>query len=474
MIDILVLGVGVMVVGVLSVALLEALVRRADLGAALVLAVTVIYAVLIERVPAVTLPGGIRVELYDVAFGLILAAAILRLLRMRRFSAFQRSLVLVGILLFLSLLRGAMAFGIEHSVAEFRLYLAFVSGALYFATFPPSSELNGRIGKIWLVMSVPMMILVCLRWLANFKGIDLGVPAEEFGADAAIKVLNGPYTFFLANAAMLTVPFWLQRGDRARKLTRFGVLLLVFVVLLNRRTVWLTLLAGVVVLVLRNRKLGRRAVVMVVGAALVTVGVYIAVSGTGTTEEPVAQSAAGTETLDWRIEGWQILFRGWSEDWAHWLVGQPFGSGFARKVQDSEVQADPHNFYLTTLLRMGVAGLLALIVLTAGALRALWRIPDRGGGLLAPEVFPPLLAMQLVWFVTWVPGMEQGIITGLAVGLATQGVLRPSGALQANRWSSPAAPDRTPMSRLARRSADHRGSGANRTSPGSLEDAAGW
>ena len=32
-------------------------------------------------------------------------------------------------------------------------------------------------------------------------------------------------------------------------------------------------------------------------------------------------------------------------------------------------------------------------------------------------VFPALLAMQAVWFLTWEPGMEQGIITGLAVGL---------------------------------------------------------
>jgi hypothetical protein len=40
-----------------------------------------------------------------------------------------------------------------------------------------------------------------------------------------------------------------------------------------------------------------------------------------------------------------------------------------------------------------------------------------GGGLLATGVFPALLAMQAVWFLAWLPGLEQGIITGLAVGL---------------------------------------------------------
>jgi O-antigen ligase len=298
-------------------------------------------------------------------------------------------------------------------------------------------------------MSVPMMVLVCLRWLANLKGIDLGIPAEEFGEDAALKVLNGPYTFFLANAAMLTVPFWLLRGTRARKLTRFGMLLLVFVLLLNRRTVWLTLLAGTIVLLLRNRQLSRRLVMMLVGATLVTVGVYVALSGSGTTDQPVAQSAAETGTLDWRVEGWEILFRGWSKNPTNWFVGRPFGSGFSREVEKSEVDADPHNFYLTALLRMGLTGLLALVVLSVGLLLALWRIPDRGGGLLAPEVLPPLLAMQVVWFITWVPGMEQGIITGLAVALATRPIQRPSAALQDNRSLNPAIPNETLLPHLA-------------------------
>ena len=87
------------------------------------------------------------------------------------------------------------------------------------------------------------------------------------------------------------------------------------------------------------------------------------------------------------------------------------------------MQGEPHNFYVTFLLRGGVVGVLALIALTGGLLRALWRIPPPSDhdGLLAPGVFPALLAMQIVWFLAWMPGMEQGIITGLAAGLAAFG-----------------------------------------------------
>jgi hypothetical protein len=419
MIELLLHGVGLLGGAAVGVAVVDVLVRRAELGAGLLLGAALLNATLVGRVPSLTMPGGVRVQLHDVAFALVLAAAILRLLRIRRFAPVQRWVVLLGITLLPSLLLGVLAYGPQHSIAEFRLFLPFVSGALYFATFPPSTSMNDRIGKLWLAISVPWMALVCLRWLDTLAGINLGVPQERFGADAALKVLDGPYTFFLASAALLTVPSWPLRDDRSRRLTRLGALLLLFVVLLNRRTVWLTMIIGIAVLMVRGRRLRRRAVAMVVCAVLLTVGAYIALGGTSSEEEPVATSAVNTGTLDWRIQGWSVLLEGLSKGPAQWLLGEPFGTGFTRDIEGSEVQGEPHSFYVTTLLRTGVVGLLALIALSFGLLRALWRTaPDGGGGLLAPAVFPALLAMQIVWFLTWLPGMEQGIVTGLAVGLA--------------------------------------------------------
>jgi hypothetical protein len=434
MIGLLGLGFVLAVVVLVGVVLIEALIRQAELGAALVLGTAVLYAVLVDRVPSLSLSGDIRVELHDVVFALLLGAAILRLLRVRRFTPLQRCVVLLGITLLWSVVRGVMAFGIEHSVAEFRLYLAFATGALYFATFPSSTRLNDRIGKIWVAMSIPMMILVCLRWMDNLAGIELGVPAEQFGADAAIRVINGPYTFFLAHAAIITIPYWRMRDRRAQRLAWLGALLMLFVLLLNRRTVWLALLVGIAVLLLRNRRLGRRAVLIVAAAAAITGGIlFFAAPETGRGSAPLAQSATSTGTLEWRIEGWSALVASWSENPTDWFVGQPFGSGFARRVGELREQSEPHNFYVTTLLRTGVAGMLALVALTGGLLRTLWRNQGQGGGLLAPEVFPALLAMQLVWFVTWAPGMEQGIITGLAVALAATRV-------RGHPASSPARP----------------------------------
>jgi hypothetical protein len=93
-------------------------------------------------------------------------------------------------------------------------------------------------------------------------------------------------------------------------------------------------------------------------------------------------------------------------------------------VAGSTVEAHPHNFYLETMIRAGVGGLLALLALTVGLLRRLWRIPVRGSGLLDPSMLPPLLAMQVIWALTWVPGLEQGIVTGIAIAVAVAGVRR--------------------------------------------------
>jgi O-antigen ligase len=419
MIELLLLGLVLAAVAGVGIVVVEVLVRRAELGAGLLLGATLLNAVLVSRVPSVTLPGGIRIQVHDVAFALVLGAGILRVLRTPRFSSFQRWVLVLGVMLALSLTRGAMAFGPQHSVAEFRLFLPYLSGVLYFATFPPSAWLNDRIGRLWLATSVPMVVLVVLRWLDIFAGIHLGVPKEQFGADAAIKVLDGPYTFFLASAALLTVPSWQLHDERARRLTRLGALLLLFVVLLNRRTVWLTMIIGIAVLMVRGRRLRRRVVAMVIGAVLLTVAAYIALGGSDTEEGPVARPAVGTGTLDWRVQGWTELLGGLSKGPVEWLVGEPLGSGFEREVQGSEDTGEPHNFYVTTVLRTGLVGLVALIALTGGLLRALWRTPPgTGRGLLAPGVFPALLAMQVVWFLTWIPGMEQGVVTGLAIGLA--------------------------------------------------------
>src|SRR6266498_2867072 len=299
MIELLGLGVALLIAGAFGVALLEVLVSRADIGAGFVLVGMLLQAVFVERVPSLYLKDT-RIELSDLLFVLVVAAGLARLLRVRRYTPLLRWLLLLGIVLLVSLLRGMLTISPQGSINDFRQYLQFAGPALYFATFPPSAWLSDRVGWIWLAAAGVMVALVTLRWLDVFAGVHLGVPAEEFGNDTAIRVIDGPYTFFLATAAVLTLPAWVQHGRRARRLRWLSVLLLLFVMLLDRRTVWLAMLVGVVVL-LRNRRFGRRALAMLAGAAIVTSLVFVAFPGSGSDQEPLARSATSTGTLTWRV-----------------------------------------------------------------------------------------------------------------------------------------------------------------------------
>jgi hypothetical protein len=48
-----------------------------------------------------------------------------------------------------------------------------------FRNLPALDELYDRIGRIWLAMAIPMMVLVCLRWLAILLGSIWAYPPKN-------------------------------------------------------------------------------------------------------------------------------------------------------------------------------------------------------------------------------------------------------------------------------------------------------
>ena len=411
------LGVAAVIAAAFSIALLDLTIRRADIGVGLVFLSAVVQAVYVYDVPSVRL-GGMRVGVTDVVAVVVLAAALARCLRLRHFGRYQRWLLMLGSLLLVSLILGIAGHGVSAAVNDSRQYLFFIGAALYMATFRPSTELYDRIGRIWLGTAVLMSLLACVRWLDVFGGIDLGVPAERNGVDTAVRVLDGPYAFFLAGPLLLAVPFWLRRGQ-ARWVRLLGAALLVVVIVLDRRTVWLAILVGIAVLLLRGRRPSARAVALVVAASVVTVLVFA--GDVLTRDQAPPGTVTSTGSVTWRVEGWSDLVDSWSASPVSWLIGEPFGSGFARVVEGSNVDAHPHNFFIETMIRAGLGGLIALLALTIGLLRRLWRVPVQGTGLLDPGMLASLLAMQIIWYLTWVPGLEQGIVTGIAIAVAGVG-----------------------------------------------------
>lgn len=395
----------------------DVLIHRPAAAAWLVLGLVVIYATVDVALVSVSF-GGFRVSLIDLGFGLVAYAAVLRLLRARSLSTGQWALIVFGLVILLNLVLGVTSGPVDAALNEFRLFMAFVGTGLYFSTVDLTLATREGIAKAWLGTGLAITGVVVVRWLARLVGFDLGVLDDTY--DAAIRVLSGPETMFVASGAVILLLAGSEAGPNSRAYRRAGVVMLMVAVLLNRRTIWVALAAGLVVLLVRERRIGMRASVVAVSGLVVfafLLPFFTASEGPG---ERAAQSATDLGTLGWRIEGWSALLNSNLNQPADFVVGKPLGTGFERTVAGRELESNPHSFYVQTLLRTGVVGLAALITLLVTSIQSLLRrSPEETGPLRRGHLFL-LLVMLAIFLLTWLPGAEQALILGLAVAAAAE------------------------------------------------------
>ena len=126
------------------------------------------------------------------------------------------------------------------------------------------------------------------------------------------------------------------------------------------------------------------------------------------------------------------LFQSNSREWFYsgpvqYLFGQPFGSGFTRFIEGVEgasVEA-PHNYYVQTLLRVGLTGMFALLlsywIVVSDLLRNIAGTKHEAWG----YVLPLLLFSQLVYFIPYSVNYSQCVLLGLALASVKAKVVTP-------------------------------------------------
>jgi hypothetical protein len=415
--------VGLLAAAIAGMALLEALIRRTEVGAGLTLGLMLLLEIDVWDLGVSV--ASIRIGPNDVLFVLLLAAAIARLLRARRLSTPQRLLVVLGVLVVLSIVQGAGEFGIPATINEARKFLVFTAAALYFSTMDPSPGLLHRVGRLWLLVAVGLCLLTLLRW-------TLDVPALTDGAyegGASLRVIPAAGALFIAQAAILAFP---MVADRTRPLLRFlAPGLLAFVILLQHRTVWVITAASILYLLVRERAMAPR-ILLVLGLA---VGVFAVLVFTvfGGRDDAVTQqlerSAQSTGTFEWRVDGWQALItNSGPEGTFEVLTGQPFGGGWARTMENGAVvDVSPHSFYVEPYLRVGLVGLGAILLTYAFALRGTALAARRGTteafsgspSFFGANPLHTVIAVQLLFFITYTPHANQAMLLGLGLAAAT-------------------------------------------------------
>lgn len=435
---VLLLG-ALVVVGLISLVILDTLIAKPTVAAGLVIAVAIIITAFGEvgRIPV----GGVPLSVPDGAFVLVTLAGIARLLRTRRVTAAHLLLLLIWALLIFALLQGVSEYGAQAG-RELRPFLRFFGPALYFSTIPPEPRLLERLGTVWVRGIVVLLALILVRLAAVATGIDLGPFASRHpSASFALRVLPGYQSFTVGQAFVLLLPAAVLRPND--RMIRFMVIALGAVTLiLNRRTVYVAVLVGLVLIVYRSRAL-RQGIAPLLFGVVVTIAAAAALFAgslpeTSVDEDPAVQSPTDSGTLLVRIEGWEYLLAE-RQHGIEWMIGAPLGLGFDRVQNGNEVDWNPHSFYVLLLVRVGLVGTVAFLSLYAMSMARLRRLSERGA-LLAPGTLFVLLAMQLVFFITWIAPIEQGVLLGIACAF-----YRPRSRERRDPWEG-----------AVRESADHR------------------
>ena len=375
--------------------------------------------------PSVSL-GPISLQLGDVLAVALSTASAGRLLRCRRLTAPQLLMLVFAATALLSLFRGVGLFGVEVAVNQFRKVFLFTAVALFFTTVEATRpQVRDAIGRVWLVAGGALVLLVFIRWGALAGG--RADPASLWGLLATetptpFRVVDAGEALLLLQATLIALVGWRTRTASVPPWA--APLGLAVVVLLQHRTVWIALLLTVLTLALRDPRLRRGLVPMLVvsvflGAILAVIVLDDAVGETSVGAD-LGSSATSVGTFQWRYEGWlSLLEDGGPEGPGELLFGAPFGTSWERRVPAGIVDVSPHNFWLEILLRQGLVGLMAIGGCVLLSLARLTHTPVRqDSGLLGGKVLFLLILSQLAYTITYFLLPAQGIILGLAFSVA--------------------------------------------------------
>jgi hypothetical protein len=253
----------------------------------------------------------------------------------------------------------------------------------------------------------------------------------DFGA---LRFLTASQAYLISQAALMSVAV----GSRSRTVDFASVsfpLWVAFVVTLQHRTVWVTFLVSLVVL-LPSLRLRRPQVLAILGG--MTVAACAAVSVAVSSRELLMLrslvgalsevSNASDSTFSFRIQLWEnYLLKFFAGTPLELAIGQPFGTvvyswiPLGRNLVFTDIF--PHNSYIQGVFFTGMLGLAAIVVMYSIVIRLSWGLTLTQGQMTGRDL-SVLLIGQVIYSATYGLKAEQCIVTGAAMGLCASAAAR--------------------------------------------------
>jgi O-Antigen ligase len=392
-----------------------ALVRLFELGVVLVLAALLLDSLFMKEMPGIDI--GVWVYPKDAIFCLLLSAAIVRLLPWRWQLKRARWIGVLLLLMFLlAFSRGLLQYTLKIVGNETRGYFPFIVSLLYFSTFKYDCRRQSRLITIWLAGSVALGALTVFRWIATSVGLAIAKEWEAVMGEGSMRVIHCAHAFSLASAFFFSLYLYYTNSGPTWQRRLFLVLGPVLI-LLQHRTVWITVILGMLWLYARDARFRSRSAIGLSAALVVGALLTLLLFGSQgeSTQRSLHYSASDTGTFAWRVEGWKALLAEKVRP-ETLVIGQPFGAGFERHMEGGTVTVSAHNFYLETLIQFGIPGALLLFgvyVWSIGRLRREPRMP------LYPDfrLWQAFLMMHLSYSMTYSVNYEQAILLAVIVSV---------------------------------------------------------
>lgn len=390
-------------------------------------AVGVAFLIETTFVSAPFIPMGLRVSTDDLAFVLLAAGLVMRVLffEFPRRQAVYGIWLAIGAVFFISFGLGLSSYGTTAGV-EARPNFYFWMAGLYFASFSYSAETLKKMWRItqwcaWLVAAI-----VIYRWVGLKFGFVSARLVEFAGASSEFRVVGSNPTFFMGVVGAAYFALWLRHSRRIALLAALVMLGLVLV--LQHRSVWVSTFAALALVAWHQRAAVTAKAFPIIGMGVVMAGImatFIALDPSNRLTETITQSAVsvtashGTHTD--RLEGWKVLltdYVGYSP--REWLLGKPYGTGYERYSGGHLQSYSPHNFYIQLLLRLGALGVLLFLWVHFILRSRVQKFAAVSAGSTLHTVLLAVLAANLLYYIPYQGFYLQGVFYGVLIGyLAT-------------------------------------------------------
>jgi hypothetical protein len=308
-------------------------------------------------------------------------------------------LAVAGVIFTVNLALGVAAFGLHRAVNESREWLYLLTTTAFVIAAGPWTS---RFWRPWFAFALGA---IGLAWL--------GVARHGLHSATSPIVINGQLVdsrpLNSAGAAALAFALIVLLGSRTVSLRLkviFGTAAICTLIVVQQRTVWAVLAVTFLVWAaasLRRHGTARHRRLAATGVAVLsTVAVALAAGvATGNVlKRSLAETTAKHSTFTWRVIGWTDLLHT-DHSAAGLLLGFRFGTGYRRIIEGHVVTASPHSFYVATMLRLGLIGLVALAFLYWNA----WKYRHQAAAALGitPLTVGLLLIGLLVFSLTYQP-----------------------------------------------------------------------